>query len=62
VFHLGTHKSQHDPAEGAVEALDYIQNVARPKVSVQQGVCHEDFILNMDQTPIPFTNNSRKTI
>jgi hypothetical protein len=45
-----------------VEALDYIQNVTHPKVSVQQGIGHEDFILNMDQTPIPFTYNARKTI
>jgi hypothetical protein len=62
VFRLGTHKSQRAPAEVAVEALDYIQNVAHPKVSVQQGIRHEDFIFNKDQTPIPFTYNARKTI
>jgi hypothetical protein len=62
VFCLGTHESQRACAEAVVEALDYIQNVAHPKVSVQQGICHEDFILNMDQTPILFTYNARKTI
>ncbi|KAI2504168.1 hypothetical protein MHU86_10282 [Fragilaria crotonensis] len=61
VFRLGTNESQRSPAEVAAEALDYIQNVARPKVS-QHGVRHEDFILNMDQTPIPFTYNPKKTI
>jgi hypothetical protein len=60
VFPLATHKSQRAPAK--VAALDYIQNVERPKVLVKQGIRHEDFILNMDQTPIPFTYNARKTI
>ena len=61
VFRLGTNESQRSPAEVATEALDYIQNVARPMVS-QEGGRHEDFILNMDQTPIPFTYNAKKTI
>jgi hypothetical protein len=38
-----------------------MQTVARPKVS-QEGIRHEDFILNVDQTPIPFTFHARKTI
>jgi hypothetical protein len=61
VFRLGTNESQRLPAQVAAEALDYIQNVARPKVS-QEGGRYEDFILNMDQTPIPFTYNARKTL
>jgi hypothetical protein len=61
VFRLGTNESQRSPAQVAAEALDYIQNVARPKVS-QEGGRHADFILNMDQTPIPFTYNARKTL
>ncbi|KAI2489412.1 Pogo transposable element with KRAB domain [Fragilaria crotonensis] len=61
VFRLGTIESQRSPAEVASEALDYIQNVAHPKAS-QHGVRHEDFILNKDQTPIPFTYNPKKTI
>jgi hypothetical protein len=59
VFPLGTHKLQRAPAK--VAALNYIQNVEPPKVLVQQGICHEEFILNMDQAPIPFTYNARKT-
>jgi hypothetical protein len=36
-------------------------NVARPKVVDQPGQ-YQDFILNMDQTPVPFTYNSTKTL
>lgn len=61
VFRLGTNESQRSPAETATEALYYIINVARPKVVDQPGR-HQDFILNMDQTPVPFTYNSRKTL
>jgi hypothetical protein len=32
VFCLGTNESQRSPAEVAVEAMDYIQNVAHPNV------------------------------
>ena len=61
VFCLGN-ESQRSTGEVAAEALDYMQNVARPKVS-QEGGRHNDFILNMDQTPIPFTyKNARKTL
>ena len=61
VFRLGTNESQRSPGEVAAEALDYMQNVARPKVS-QEGGRHNDFIPKMDQTPIPFTYNARKTL
>ena len=61
VFRLGTNESQSSPGEVAAEALDYMQSVARPKVS-QEGGRHNDFILKMDQTPIPFTYNARKTL
>jgi hypothetical protein len=61
VFRLGTNESQSSAGEVAAEALDYMQNVARPKVS-QEGGRHNDFILNMDQTPIPVTYNARKTL
>ena len=61
VFCLGTSESQRSPLEVAAEALAYMQTVARLKVS-QEGIRHEDFILNMDQTPIPFTYHARKTI
>ena len=61
VFCLGNNESQRSPAETAAEALDYITNVARPKVADQPGQ-QQDYTLNMDQTPIPFTYNSRKTL
>jgi hypothetical protein len=61
VFCLGTNESQRLPGEVAAEALDYMENVARPKVS-QEGGRHNDFILYMDQTPIPFTYNAQKTL
>ena len=37
VFRLGTNESQRSPAETAADALDYIINVARPKVVNQPG-------------------------
>jgi hypothetical protein len=52
VFRLGTNESQRSPAETAAEAVDYIINIARPKVVDQPGR-HQDFILNMDQTQYP---------
>jgi hypothetical protein len=56
---MGTHESQHSPAETQREALDYIQTI-RPKLL--QLCRHPDFILNMDQTPIPFTFNPKSTL
>jgi hypothetical protein len=38
-----------------------MQKVARTKDS-QEGDRHNDFILNMEQTPTPFTYNARKTL
>ena len=61
VFQPGTSESQRSPADAMAEALDYIENVARPKVS-SEACRHEDYILNMDQTPIPFTFNPQKTL
>jgi DDE superfamily endonuclease len=48
------------PQEVAAEAFDFIVNVVCPKV--MESTKHEDFILNMDQTPVPFTYNARKTL
>ncbi|KAI2509922.1 Pogo transposable element with KRAB domain [Fragilaria crotonensis] len=61
VFRLGTRESQRSPTETAAEALDYMISVARPKVADQPSR-HQDYILNMDQTPIPFTYNNNKTL
>ena len=60
MFCLGINELQRSPAEDAAEAMDYIQNVARLKVSPHEGDRHEDFILNtMNQIPIPFTYNAK---
>ena len=57
--HMGTHESQHDPCETATEALDYMQHV---RVKLAQPNRPADYIINMDQTPIPFTFNSKRTL
>ena len=56
---MGTHKSQHDPRETATEALDYMLHV---RVKLAQPNRHADYIINRDQTPIPFTFNSKCTL
>jgi hypothetical protein len=61
VHRLGTHESQRSPTETATDALDFMITLARPKVT-DQASRHPDYILNMDQTPIPFTYNARKTL
>jgi hypothetical protein len=40
--------------------MDLIVSVVRPKVS--KPTRHQDYILNMDQTPVPFTYNARKRL
>ena len=53
---LGTHESQKAPKETKTEALDFMQVIC-PKLQLQ---CHNKaFILNMDQTPISLTFNSK---
>ena len=56
VHSLGTHESQKAPKETQTEALDFME-VIRPKLQLQ--CCNKTFFLNMDQTPIPFTFNSK---
>ena len=59
VHRLGTHESQKAPEETQTEALDFM-GVIHPKLQLQ---CRSKaFILNMDQTPIPFTFNSKSTL
>ena len=60
VFRLGTNVSQRSPQEVVADAMDFIVNVVRPKVS--EPTRHQDYVINMDQTPVPFTYNARKTI
>ena len=59
VHQLGTHESQKAPEETQTEALDFM-GVICPKLQLQ---CQsKSFILNLDQTPIPFTFNSKSTL
>ena len=56
---MGTHESQKDPRETATDAKDFVESV-RGKLTE---LCrHQDFIINMDQTPVPFTYNAKKTL
>ena len=58
VHELGTHESQKAPEETQTEALDFMEAIC-PKLQLQ---CrNKAFILNMDQTPILFTFNSKTT-
>jgi len=59
VYRMATHESQRDPREVEVEAKDFIANI-RDKLN--QTCRHQDFILNMDQMPIPFSYNRKKTL
>jgi hypothetical protein len=59
VHRMATHESQKDPRAIAAEALDFVTSI-RPQLT--QPCCHQDFILNMDQTPVPFTFNSKMTL
>ena len=59
VHRLGTHESQKASEETQTEALDFM-GVICPKLQLQ--CWSKAFILNMDQTPIPFTFNSKMTL
>ena len=59
VQRIATHESQKDPRETVSEALDFVQ-VERSKFS--QSCRHQDFLMNMDQTPVPFTFNANRTL
>ncbi len=59
VYRMGTHESQRKPDEVAAEASDYM--------GVMRQICegpHRDrrFIMNMDQTPVYFTMNAKRTL
>ena len=60
VHRMGTNESQRSPSETSAEALDFMVTTARRKVS--EPCLDPAFILNMDQTPIPFTYNSKTTL
>ena len=60
VNRMGTRESQRDPKDIAQEGMDFIVNIARPLVSTPDR--HEDYIINMDQTPIYFSQQSNRTL
>ena len=60
VRRVGTRESQRNPKEIIDDAMDFIVNVARPKVMEPNR--HEDYIMNMDQTPVYFSMESKRTL
>ena len=58
-YRMGTHTSQRPPAEVEGEASDFMRFV---RVIVSGGNRDRRFILNMDQTPVYFSMNSKKTL
>ena len=59
VHRMGTHKSKRHPSEAMGEALDFMQ-VTRPKLTL---LCrHHDYILIMDQTPVPINYDPKSTL
>jgi hypothetical protein len=60
VHRMGPHESQKAPSETEKLAEDYMVETVRPLLS--QPNCSQDYILNMDQTPIPFTFDAKRTL
>ena len=59
VHQIGTHLSQQAPGETQGEALDLIITT-HPKLTGPEQ--HQDYIINVDQTPVPFTYNAKSTL
>jgi hypothetical protein len=57
---MGTHESQKALSVTAGLAEDYMVQTVRPLLS--QPNHSQDYILNMDQTPVPFTFNEKRTL
>jgi hypothetical protein len=57
VHRIGTHVAQKHHEETAADSADFIKNM-RPIVACRD----PDDVLNMDQTPIPFSFHSKKTL
>ena len=56
---MGTHLSQHQPSEMEEIASDFIC-VTHEKL--QMSSRDEGYVINMDQIPVPFSYDSKKTI
>ena len=59
VHRMGTHVAQKAPSESMGEVRDYME-VTRPKMLEPSR--HQDYVLNMDQTPVPFTYDPKSTL
>ncbi len=59
VYRMGTHLSQRKPEEVVEEAQDYMRLI-RPFLIGSH--CDLHFIINMDQTPVYFAMNAKKTL
>ena len=59
VHQMGTHLSQHQPSEMEEIAVDFV-HVTWEKL--QMSCRDEAYIINMDQTPVPFSYDPKKTI
>ena len=59
VHQMGTHLSQHQPSEMEEIAADFV-HVTWEKL--QMSYRDEAYIINMDQTPVPFSYDHKKTI
>jgi hypothetical protein len=59
VYRMGTHLSQRKPEEVEAEAQDYMRLI-RPFLIGPH--CDLRFIINMDQTPVYFAMNAKKTL
>ena len=56
---MGTHVAQKAPSESMGDAHDYME-VTCPKML--EPCCHQDYVLNMDQTPVPFSYDPKSTL
>jgi len=56
---MGTHVSQRDPRELEVVATEFMQLVHLIVSSLSRD---QDYIINMDQSPIPFTFDWQRTL
>ena len=56
---MGTHVAQKAPSESMGDAHDYME-VTCPKML--ETCRHQDYVLNMDQTPVPFSYDPKSTL
>ena len=59
VQRLATHESQKDSRVTVAETLDFLE-CQRPRLI--EPTIDQDYLINMNQTPVPFTFNSKKTL